>query len=973
MLSLHERAGEVFLAALSRPAAERDAFLVAACKGDEELLREVGSLLMFHEAGDAADPRSLAEREEFSAGDVFGGRYRMITRVGRGGMGDVWRADDLILETPVALKLIHSASPSDRIRILQEVRLARQITHPGVCRVFDVGEAGETIFFTMEFVQGEDLAALLKRTGRLTSERVVEIAHQLCAGLAAAHAAGVLHRDLKPANVLIDQEGRVRITDFGIAVTTSDAGPHVMIGTLGYMAPEQLTADAPVSERTDVYALGVILYELVTGKPHHRLRSEDPSSRLSRLAPGINPQLERAILKAIERDPEERPATAVEMAAALPDIDAAEDSARTGRLSKRIHRIPVWLAGAAVVVAVVAVAAFAWTRPAHTALTARDTIILADFLNTTGDPVFDSTLKVALAVALEQSPFLKVFPDDRAHEDLPLMQRSPSEGITRAIARQIAEREQLKALVAGSITSLGRHYVVGLEAVNAQSGDVMAREQVEVASKEEVLTSLGAAASRLRRELGESLASIQRYDVPLPQATTPSLEALHAYALAIDEGRINDQRLESIPHLKRAIELDPHFALAMAQLSGTYTNTWQSALAPEWSLRAFELRDRVSERERYMISWRYYRDATQAWDKGLELARAWTDAYPRESTAFNGLGRAAWALGQYQRALTPFRESIRLDPRFFAPRLNLLWTLTALNQFDEAKRVLDGARAANVHSIGFPQMAYILAFIENDTATMTRELDAAVALPEGAWAANWQPRISAFGGRIASAHEEFRRSAAVTSHANLTELSGLYSAQDAISHAVVGQCAAARSEAGAAVDLSRDNFTLESAARALAWCGADADASQLSAELARRFPDAILTTHVILPVIAAATALRNGKPARGLELLEPVRPFDHAQVAEFWPAYLRGEAQLQLKHSAEAAAEFRSIIDHRGELADAPLYPLAHLGLARALASGVDRSGARQAYLAFFTLWKDADPNLLPLQEARREFARLQQ
>ena len=269
--------------------------------------------------------------------------------------------------------------------------------------------------------------------------------------------------------------------------------------------------------------------------------------------------------------------------------------------------------------------------------------------------MFDSTLKVALAVALEQSPFLKVFPDERAHEDLRLMQRSPNEGISRSLAREIAQREQLKALVAGSIASLGRHYVVGLEAVNAESGDVMAREQVEVNSKEEVLTSLGAAVSRLRRKLGESLTSIQRYDVPLPQGTTPSLEALQAYALALDEGRINP-RMEAIPHLQRAIQLDPNFALAQAQLSGVYANTGQSALAPEWSRRAFELRDRVSERERYFISWRYYRDAIQAWDKGLELARSWTAAYPREAFAFNSVGLAAWGLGQYQQAVAPLRN-----------------------------------------------------------------------------------------------------------------------------------------------------------------------------------------------------------------------------------------------------------------------------------------------------------------------------
>jgi eukaryotic-like serine/threonine-protein kinase len=974
MPSLHERAGEVFLAALSWPAAERDSFLFAACKHDEELLREVGSLLLFHDAGSAPDADAVVERLDFSAGDVFGGRYRMIARVGRGGMGDVWRADDLILETQVALKLMDSSSPSDRIRILQEVRLARQITHPAVCRVFDVGEAGETIFFSMEFVRGEDLAALLKRTGRLTSQRVLEIARQLCAGLAAAHAQGVLHRDLKPANVLIDQEGRVRITDFGIAVTTGDARPHVMIGTLGYMAPEQLSADGALSERTDVYALGVILYELVTGQPHHMSRAGDRASRLSLLAPDINPRLEAAILKAIALDPEDRPATALDMAAALPDIGTPDGTDRTAGFSVRGAR---WrlasLAGAAVIVGFIAAAAiFASPRPSSASLTARDTIILADFLNSTGDPVFDSTLKVALAVALEQSPFLKVFPDDRARQDLLLMQRPPNEGLSRPLARQIAQREQLKALVAGSITSLGRHYVVGLEAVNADSGDVMAREQVEVNSKEEVLTSLGAAVSRLRRKLGESLGSIQRFDVPLPQATTPSLEARQAYARALDQGRINP-RIESIAHLKRAIELDPHFALAQAQLSGTYANTGQPALAPEWSRRAFALRDRVTERERYFISWRYYRDATQAWDTGLELARSWTAAYPRESFAFNSLGFAAWALGQYQQAIVPLRESIRLDPGFISPTSNLAATLTALNQFGEAKNVINGARAAGIDHIAIRQEAYLLAFIEHDVAGMAREVDAALAQPEGPWASNWQPRISAFGGRIEKAHEEFRRSVAATRQAHLTELSGLYSAQDAVSHAVAGECAEARREATAAIALSRDNVTLESAGRALAWCGADAEAANVSGELARGFPDAILTTHVIVPVIAAATAIRNGNAARGLELLEPVRPFEHSLVAEFWPAYLRGVAQLQLKHGAEAAAEFRSLLDHRGELPDAPLYPLAHLGLARALASTGDRSGARQAYLAFSTVWKDADPNLLPMTEARREYARLQE
>ena len=957
MSSLHERAGEVFLAALSRPAAERDAFLVDACRGDDALLQEVGSLLMFHE-GDAAAPEAepYAGRAAFAAGEVFAGRYRMISRVGRGGMGDVWRADDLTLQTPVALKLMRAANPSDRRRLLQEARLARQITHPAVCRVFDVGEEGDIIFLSMEFVQGEDLAALLKRTGRLTSERVIEIARQLCEGLAAAHAKGVLHRDLKPANILIDQDGRVRITDFGIAVTTADTAPHLLFGTVGYMAPEQLLAGAPASERTDLYALGVVVYELVTGTPHDASGSDDPA-QLSRLAPGIDRALERVILKAIAGDPLNRPATALEIAAALADEDTRSRRSRSG-----------WLAAA--LLAGAAAASFVWFRPHSRPLTDRDTIVLADFLNRTSEPVFDHTLRVALSVALEQSPFLKVFPDDRAREDLVLMQRAAGDSITRPLARQIAQREQARAFVAGSITSLGRHYVVDLEAVNAETGDAMARSQSEAASKEEVLTALGAAASTLRSKLGESLSSIERYNVPLPRATTPSLEALQAYARALDGGRINP-RLESIPHLKRALELDPNFALAQALLSGTYANTGQPALAPEWSRKAFALRDRVSERERYFISWRYYRDATQAWDSALELARSWTTAYPREAFAFNSLGSAASTLGQHQDAIAPLREAMRLDPKFTSPPANLVGALTALNQFDAATRVLAEARNAGIDHIAIRRQAYLLAFVARDRALMARELDAALATPARSSATNWQPRVSAFNGRMHTAHEEFQRSVAATGDAHFTELSGLYRAEDALSHAVVGQCLEARREADAAIGLSRDVFTLESAGTALAVCGGTAGVSALSGELAHRFPEAILTTRLRLPVIAAAAALTDGAPARALELLEPVKPFDHSTSAHFWPSYLRGQAHMQLARGSEAATDFRSIIEHRGELPDSPLYPLAHLGLARALASSGDREGAGRAYEAFLTLWKNADADLMPLKDARRELSRL--
>ncbi len=908
------------------------------------------------------------KRESFVSGEVFAGRYRMIARIGRGGMGEVWRADDLVLQTPVALKLILSNNPAAKERMVKEVRLARQITHPAVCRVFDVGESNGQVFLTMELVAGEDLSTLLHHVGRLPSEKVSEIGQQLCAGLAAAHAQGVLHRDLKPANILIDDSGGIHITDFGIAILRAESAAHLPIGTPEYMAPEQLTTGAPLTEQTDLYALGLVLYELITGA-RPRVSAGGQLPRPSSLAPNIDPRLERAIVRATATKPIDRPESATALAAALPGGEARESSgyAPGSRSRKRL-----WLAGAVVAaVALAAAGAQLYFSRGASALTERDTVVIADFSNTTGEPIFDGAMKVALAVALEQSPFLKVFPDERVRETLRLMERSPDQPVDRATAREVARREQIKALLAGSIGRIGSHYVLALEAVNAESGDVMAREQAEVAGKEEVLTGLGRVAARLREKLGESLASVEKYDVPLPRATTPSLEALQAYALALDEGRM-DPRREVIPRLKRAIEIDPDFAMAQATLSGMYANMGQSALAPALSKRAFDLRDRVSERERFYISWRYYRDATQQWDKALELAQSWTATYPRESIAFNSLGFAALSLGQYERALDPLREAIRLDPRSIAPPENLSVALMALNRFDEAKQVLREAHGRQKYFVAQGRVSYLLGFLDRDAAEMTRALDEAASVPESTWAANWQPRTFAFLGQLDAAHRAFRSGVEAVRQQNLHEMAARFSTEDAESHAVLGQCAPVRSEVASGLALSRDNFTLERASRTLALCGAADEASRLIEELTKRYPDAILTLRVQVPVAMAAIASARGDYPRVVALLEPVRAFDQVTSAEFWPQYLRGQALLQLKEGARARQEFQGILEHRGTAPDGVLYPLAELGLARAAMATGDVAAARQATQAFLDFWKDADPDLAPLKDARELSARLQ-
>jgi tetratricopeptide (TPR) repeat protein len=959
-MSPDSRVKETFLAAITHPVAERTAFVVQACGDDAKLRAEVESLLAAHDDGDGDASASGAT---FSAGEIFAGRYRMVARLGYGGMSDVWRADDLVLGIPVALKMMHSTTPVDQSLLLNEVRLARRITHPAVCRVFDIGEERGQLFLSMELVEGEDLDALIRRAGRLPPEKVADIGRQLCDALAAAHAKGILHRDLKPANILIDAHGSVRISDFGIAVLRDHRGPSTGVGTPGYMAPEQLTSGGSVSERTDIYALGLVLYALLVGRPAF----DPPQPRLnlprpSTIVAGIPPSLERVVMDALSPDPRHRPASADEMAAAL-----VLTAGRQTRLRRRL--------GLAAAALAATVAVLAWLLPfrvpgsAHT-LTEQDTILLTDFVNTTGEPVFDGALKVALAVAVEQSPFIRVFSDERVAQALRLMNRAPDQPITHAVARELAQREQLKALVTGSIARLGRNYVIAIEAVNSQTGDVMAREQIEAPGKEQVLATLGRAASRLRETLGESLASIEKFDAPLPRATTSSLEALHSYALALDRNQLV-ARAGAVPHLKRAVDLDPGFALAHALLSGVYANTRRSALAPEFSRRAFELRDRVSERERFFISWRYYHDATQDWDKALELAQAWTRTYPREAFAFNSLGAVFNAFGQYEEAIEPLQTASRLDPGFVAPVDILGSTFMALNRFVDLKEVVQRADQLQPGLLSLRRFAFLAAFVEQDASAIARELNAARRLPDALLMADWEARVSAFNGRVRKAHELFRRAAQDAARGEMAETAAQWSAADAEVHAAVGQCADARADADAAISQSRDNFTLERAGRALALCGAAAAASTLSTELADRFPHATLTRRIQVPVIAAALAVHAGDAAGAVAALEGVRPYDRARGAEFWPEYLRGLAYLSGKHGVEAGKEFAAILTRRGEAPDSILFSMSHLGRARAAVLANDLETARKEYDSFFELWREADPDLTPLRDAHREYARL--
>jgi len=918
-------------------------------------------------------PGGTSPTEGFAPGELFAGRFRMITWLGRSNSGEVWQAEDLVLQTPVALKIIGFATPEDRERILTEVRLARQITHPAVRRVFDVGEIDGKAFCSMELVDGDDLAVLLRRVGRFSPEKVLEIGVQLCDALAAGHAEGVLHRDVRPENILIDKHGLVRVTDFGVGAVLE--GPEGLgAGASPYTAPEQRSQGAHFTEKTDLYAVGVVLYELLVGHPPsgERRRLLKPSAVVA----DVGERLERAIVQALHRGPRRRPTSAAAMSAQLSGV-APPAAAR---------RMAPWLAGGALALIVAAaaagMAALSYGRGSGVAsrLSDQDTIVIADFLNTTGEPVFDRALKVALVVALEQSPFLKVLPDDRIREALQLMQRAPGEPITRSVARDIARREGAKALIAASIGRLGANYVLSLEAVNAETGDVMARGQAEAASKEDVLTSLGGAASRLRATLGDSMAQEERFDAPLARATTPSLEALHVYSLALDQGRANP-RAEAIPYLRRAIELDPDFAMAHAFLSGVYANTGRFADAPAHARTAFELRQRVSERERFFISWRYYLDASQDWEAALDLAESWTATYPREAFAFNSLGLASAAFGDHDRAVGAFREAIRLDPRFIPPHGNLAGSLIASSRFDEAREALDETARRGIDVTGTRRAAFLLAMLSREAPHLRqgdgRQADATPEAKRPAvdaiWTVTWEARAAASVGRFGAAHALYQRAVESALAGNLRDLAAQWTMEDAELHAVAGRCDAAQRKVVEGLERGRDNFTLERASRTLALCGDSEGVSRLSGELAKRFPEATLTRAVQLPVTAAALSLTRRESAKVLDLLAPVRPYDHAPSAEFWPKYLRGLASLQQQNGSAAAGQFQDIIAHRGEAPTSPLFALAQLGLARAAAMTGDRDAARRAYDSFLAGWAEADRDLSPLSEARREYARIRE
>ncbi len=976
--------------------------------------------------------------------------YDIITPLGKGGMGEVYLAEDTRLKRKVALKFLPSefTQSFDRLRRFeQEAQATSALNHPNIITIFEVGAANGNHFITTEFIDGETLRQKLEHE-KLSVKTALEIATQAANALAAAHEAGIVHRDIKPENMMLRRDGFVKVLDFGLAklmersgeTTTERRGEDdptlalspdrrvpshsteigVVMGTASYMSPEQARGQK-VDARTDIFSLGVVLYEMISGtRPFDGVNMLDIVAGILDREPKplteAPPELQRIVSKSLQKDREQRYQSAKDLqldlqslkdkltfeatlgaqtlgaqAASLPSerseaIDVASGSADEPIISSpeqraarralaageppalRRLRTPLVIALAALALVLVAIASFFYFKHAPT-LTDKDTILLADFTNTTGDSVFDGTLKQALAVHLGQSPFLNLFADERVRETLRLMNRSPDERVTPTVGREICQRQGLKAMLTGTIASLGRNYVLNLEAVNAQTGDVLAREQAEAEGKEQVLRSLGEAATRLREKLGESLSSIQKFDVPLAQATTSSLDALKAYSLGAEQDA-KGKHFEAIASLKHAIELDSNLALAYTVLASAYFNSNQPGLAAEAAQKAFELRERVSEREKFNITAYYYSRTTGELHKAIEAIELWKQTYPNDAPAHGYLGSRYTQIGQHERATEELREAIRLNPNAIFPYENLSTIFLRLNHFEEAKAIGEQSFAQQLNSVVIHGNFYNIAFIHRDAAAMQQQVDWANRQPGEYAHLNWQAGAAAFAGQWQQARELSNRAAELAGQRNLQEVAGDIVSSNAEVAAVLGQCEQSRAELARAAALPRTPLSYFRAGIALALCGATAQANTLTDEAVKRYhPKHTLVNEVYLPLIRAALELQRGNRTQAIQLLQPARRYE--SVSFFYQNYLRGQAYLGEGKGAEAAAEFQTILDHRGWSPASSLYPLAQLGLARAAMLQGDTAKAKQSYEMFLQLWKDADADLPILLEAKKEYEKL--